>query len=103
VVHEGYATGENLLLVKDKLILQTWRASDWTKKDPDSTFMIYLEQKGKDTSLHMVHAHVPDEQAQSLRQGWHDFYWKPWKTYLKGEKKKLTRSISKKRDKVPTP
>lgn len=85
--YEEYATGENLLLIKDKLIMQTWRASDWAEKEPDSTFMIYLDQKGKDTTLHMVQAHVPDDLAESLGQGWHDFYWKPWRVYLKGRKK----------------
>src|SRR3972149_12205989 len=28
-VYDGYATGKNLKLVKDKTIVQTWRASDW--------------------------------------------------------------------------
>ena len=31
-VHNGYITGKNLHLVKDKLIVQTWRAQDWERK-----------------------------------------------------------------------
>ena len=81
--HGGYITGKNLQLIKDKLIVQTWRASDWSKSDIDSTFIINLEAKGKDTVLHAIHANLPDKHAASINKGWHDYYWKPWKEYLK--------------------
>src|ERR1039458_10340525 len=48
--HGGYIKGKNLHLVKDKTIVQTWRGSDWNESDPDSIFIINLEQKGKDRS-----------------------------------------------------
>lgn len=83
--HDGYITGENLHLVKDRLIVQSWRAQDWKKTDPDSIFMINFEQKGKDSFLHIVHANLPDEHAESINKGWHDFYWKPWKQVLAGK------------------
>src|ERR1700688_4854800 len=44
-VHGGYITGENLQLVKDELIVQTWRTMQWDKKEPDSIFIIHLERK----------------------------------------------------------
>ncbi|MFI5171428.1 MAG: SRPBCC domain-containing protein [Chitinophagales bacterium] len=81
---DGYITGKNLHLVKNKMIVQTWRANDWEKTDDDSIFIIYLEAKGKDTKLLMTHANVPDNQAKDLETGWFDYYWKPWKKYLKG-------------------
>jgi activator of HSP90 ATPase len=82
-VYDGYATGRNLQLIKDKLIVQSWRASDWTENDIDSTFVIRLEPKGKDVVVHATHANVPDNQAKSLDKGWHDYYWTPWKKFLK--------------------
>ncbi len=81
----GYISGKNLQLVKDKLIVQTWRAEDWDKSDIDSTFIINLEPKGKDVVLTAIHANVPDNQSDGLKSGWNDYYWKPWKKYLSGK------------------
>jgi len=70
----GYITGKNLQLVKNKLIVQTWRAQDWNKDDLDSTFIIALQPKGNDVVLQVVHANVPDEQAKEIDKGWYEFY-----------------------------
>jgi activator of HSP90 ATPase len=83
--HGGYITGENILLIKDQLIVQSWRTQEWDPKEPDSTFIIELEQKGKNVTLHMVHANVPDKHAASIDSGWHTHYWGPWKLYLAGK------------------
>src|SRR5262249_37089835 len=83
--HDGYITGKNLQLVKGKLIVQTWRASDWAKSDIDSTFIIHLEAKGKDVVLHAIHANLPDKHASSIDDGWYTYYWEPWKKYLSGK------------------
>jgi len=82
--HGGYITGQNLKLVKDNLIVQSWRGADWDKKDPDSTFIIHLEPKGNNVNLHAVHANVPDKQAEGIEKGWNTHYWEPWKLYLAG-------------------
>jgi activator of HSP90 ATPase len=87
--HGGYITGKSVYSVKDKIIVQTWRAMDWTPEDPDSVFTIMLEQNGKDTILHAIHSGVPDSKAEGIEKGWHDHYWKPWKQHLAG--KKITR------------
>jgi len=84
-VYDGYITGKNLKLVKDKLIVQTWRGKDWSTNDFDSTFIIALEEKGKDVVLHAVHTNVPDNQAKGIDKGWHEFYWEPWKKFLAGK------------------
>jgi activator of HSP90 ATPase len=81
----GYITGQNLKLVKDQLIVQSWRGKDWSKKDADSTFLIHLEPKGKNVVLHAVHTNIPDKQAEGIDKGWHTFYWEPWKQYLAGK------------------
>ncbi len=80
--HDGYCFGKNLQLVKDKLIVQSWRGSDWNKDDIDSTFILEFVQDGNDAVINMVHANVPDRHAAGIKTGWTDFYWKPWKTYL---------------------
>jgi activator of HSP90 ATPase len=82
--HNGYITGKNLQLIKDRLIVQSWRAQSWAADDVDSTFIIYLESQGRDTLLHAVHANLPDSAAVSIDSGWHKMYWEPWKLYLAG-------------------
>ena len=83
--HGGYITGKNLQLVKDRLIVQTWRAEGWDENDIDSTFIINLEQKGADVVLHVVHANLPDKHSGHIDKGWHDHYWNPWKQHLAGK------------------
>ena len=87
--HGDYIKGKNLHLIKNKLIVQSWRGLDWEKADIDSTFIINLEPKGNDVELLATHANVPDRHADHLAKGWQDFYWKPWKQHLTG--KKITR------------
>ena len=81
----GYITGQNLKMVKDSMIVQSWRGADWNKKDPDSTFMLHLEPKGKNVVLHVVHSNIPDKQADGIDKGWYTFYWDQWKRYLAGK------------------
>lgn len=83
--HGSYITGENLHLIKDKLIVQTWRAQGWDPGDADSVFMIYLEQKGKNVELHAVHSNLPDKHSDHIAKGWFDHYWNQWKLYLAGK------------------
>jgi len=81
-VYDGYAIGRNLHLIKNKLIVQSWRASDWDAGDIDSTFIILFEQKGKNVIVNVTHANLPDKQAASIDKGWYTWYWEPWKSYL---------------------
>lgn len=83
--HNGYINGENIQLVKNKLIVQTWRAEGWDKKNPDSIFVIHLEAKGKDTVLYAIHAGLPDKHFESINKGCHNHYWGPWKKWLSGK------------------
>ena len=80
--YDDYISGVNLKLIKDTLIVQSWRTSDWEEDEPDSTFMLYFETKGDDVTLHVVHSNIPDDDADNIDNGWHEFYWEPWKEML---------------------
>jgi len=86
--HDNYVTGKNLQLIKHKLIVQSWRASDWSQSDVDSTFILSFEQRGNDGIISMVHANVPDKHFAGIKKGWDDYYWKPWKKYFAERTKK---------------
>jgi activator of HSP90 ATPase len=87
--HGNYITGKNLQLIKDKRIVQTWRGMDWEKNEEDSILIISLQPTGKDVTLYMTHANVPDKHAGHLKKGWYSNYWNLWKQHLAG--KPLTR------------
>ena len=81
--YDDYISGKNLQLIPGKLIVQSWWASDWDANEPVSTFILLFEQKDNDAIIYMTHANIPEIQYNALKQGWNDFYWKPWKEYLK--------------------
>ena len=80
--HGGYIKGKNFQLTKGKHIVQSWRSADFKSGEPDSTFILKFEKKGNDALLHMVHANIPEAQFKGIKNGWNDYYWKPWKKYL---------------------
>ena len=82
---DGYITGKTFQLIKGKMIVQSWRSSEFRSSDLDSTFILQFEKKDNDTLLHMIHANVPDHQYKQVKRGWDDFYWKPWKKCLLGK------------------
>ena len=79
---DGYINGTTFQLITGKMIVQSWRSGDFKHGDLDSTFILQFEGKGKDTTVHMVHANVPDHAFAGIKKGWNDYYWKPWKKYL---------------------
>ncbi|MEO6167504.1 MAG: SRPBCC domain-containing protein, partial [Chitinophagales bacterium] len=82
---DDYITGKNLVLLKNKMIVQTWKAADWDEQEQDSIFILTFEQSSKDAILNMVHANLPDKHADSIKKGWTTYYWNPWKAYLTGK------------------
>jgi activator of HSP90 ATPase len=79
--YEGYIEGVNLELVPDEKIVQSWRGSDWPQGHYSrATFS--LQKAGNGTRLNFVQTEVPENQYDSISQGWHDYYWKPMKKML---------------------
>ncbi len=80
---DGYAQGENLELVEDKKIVQSWRAQEEGWPDgyySKATFVFKKTARG--TLLEFTHEGVPEEVAESISQGWKDYYWIPMKKLL---------------------
>ncbi len=76
-----YIQGVNLELVPNEKIVQSWRGSDW----PEGHFsraIFSLRTKGSGTRLTFTQTGVPEENHEEIRQGWHDYYWKPMKEML---------------------
>jgi activator of HSP90 ATPase len=70
----GHVTGRNVELVKDKRVVQAWRAKTW----PEGVFSIarfQLEADGRGTKLVFDHEAFPADMKEHLAKGWHANYW----------------------------
>ncbi len=78
----GYIQGTFEKLEQDKLIVQSWRTTEWPHGAGASRLEIALEDAGDGTELTMTHSEVPTSQAESYRQGWIDYYWTPLRAHF---------------------
>lgn len=79
--YDGYSEGVNVELVPDKKIVQKWRASDWPAGHYSlATFVLSKNKNG--TVLNFTQKDVPDNQYNSIKQGWIEFYWDKMKDFL---------------------
>ena len=79
---DGYIFGKTLEIESPRRIVQAWRTSEFPESAPDSRVDILFEEVKDGTKLTLVHSDMPEEQVESYRQGWEDFYFKPMKEYF---------------------
>jgi activator of HSP90 ATPase len=80
---DGYISGKFLELEKGKRIVQEWITTEWPKDFPPSRFELTFKETEGGTEISMIHSDVPQEQAEDIKEGWNEFYWKPLKEYFK--------------------
>jgi len=71
------------MVIPGQMIVQAWRATHWTKTDPDSILIIRFSRTKKGGRVDLVHVNVPDHDHAGVTKGWHQYYWKPWRAYRK--------------------
>ncbi|NUQ84116.1 MAG: SRPBCC domain-containing protein [Anaerolineales bacterium] len=79
---DGYISGLTLELTPDRRIVQAWRTTEFPGDAPDSRLEILLEEVEGGTKVTLTHRDMPNDQAESYRQGWEDFYFKPMREYF---------------------
>jgi len=79
---DGYIFGSTLALEPDSRIVQAWRTSEFADDDPDSLLEVDLKAVKGGTKVTFTHTKIPAGQADSYRQGWEDFYFKPMLAYF---------------------
>lgn len=79
---DGYISGKTLELEPPHRILQAWRTTEFPEDAPDSMVEILLKEVKGGTKITLKHRNMPEEQVDSYRQGWDDFYFKPMKEYF---------------------
>jgi activator of HSP90 ATPase len=78
---DGYISGKNLILEPNKRIVQSWRATDFPEKHPDSFIELVFEPKKTGTKVTLKHSGIPEGMGKDYKKGWKDFYFKPMKEY----------------------
>lgn len=79
---DGYIFGRTLELARNQRIVQAWRTSEFPDDAPDSRVEILFEEISGGTKVTLTHSDMPEDQVESYRQGWDDFYFKPMKSYF---------------------
>jgi activator of HSP90 ATPase len=70
--------GLNVELIKNKRIVQAWRAQNWPKGHYSiATFTLKPVKAG--TMLVFTHVGIPAKNARSINEGWKTHYWRPLK------------------------
>jgi activator of HSP90 ATPase len=80
--YDGYISGKNLILEPNKRIVQSWRATDFPDKHPDSFIEIVFDPKKAGTKVTLKHSGIPEGMGKDYKKGWKDFYFKPMKEYF---------------------
>lgn len=82
-INNGHLYGKILKLVKDKLIVLSWRSGVTTaEEDLDMIVILHFCQSNKNTIVELIHSLIPDEQRYEIYlKNWNERYWIPWKNY----------------------
>ena len=91
----GALTGTILQVAPNRLIVQSWRSTEFAKRDIDSTLILSFWPDGSGGRIELTHVNVPDSDFAGVSEGWSRYYWIPWRTHLEGS----SRSNSRKRAK----
>jgi uncharacterized protein YndB with AHSA1/START domain len=67
---EKYISGKNIKLVKDKMIVQEWKTSEWPEGYEPSILKISLKKEGEGTQVSMIQSRVrPHRSTNTTRAG----------------------------------
>jgi activator of HSP90 ATPase len=80
--------GRNLVIVPNRLIVQTWRSINFKASDLDSILVLEFSKAPGGAQLDMIHVNVPAQDHKGVTKGWPLYYWKPWKKYLAAKSKR---------------
>ena len=83
-----YIAGKNLELKPGKLIIQSWRTTEFPEDSKDSKLVLTMEEVAGGTKLTLAHSNIPASQGARYKDGWKEFYFTPMKKHFSERKKK---------------
>ena len=69
-------------MVPNRLIVQSWRSTQFARRDLDSTLVLSFWPAGKGGRIELSHVNVADGDFAGVSEGWAKYYWNPWRAYL---------------------
>lgn len=78
----GALSGKILHLVPNRLIVQSWRSTQFGKRDLDSTLILSFFARKHAARIELTHVNVADSDFAAVSEGWSKYYWIPWREYL---------------------
>ena len=81
----GALTGKILQLVPGRLIVQSWRSSEFGRRELDSTLVLTFWTNGRGGRVELTHVNVADSDFAGVSEGWAKYYFIPWRAYLEGK------------------
>jgi activator of HSP90 ATPase len=81
---DGALTGAILQIIRQRLVVQSWRSIRFHDGDPDSTLILAFIPEGTNGRIDLVHLDVPCHNYQNVVDGWETHYWRPWRRHLSG-------------------
>jgi activator of HSP90 ATPase len=78
----GALSGTILQILPNRLIVQSWRSTQFAKQDLDSTLVLSFWAKGRGARIELTHVNVADSDFAGVSEGWSKYYWIPWRAYL---------------------
>ncbi|MBP9180758.1 MAG: SRPBCC domain-containing protein [Bacteroidia bacterium] len=83
-IYDGYIAGKNIELIKNKKIVQLWRAEEpeWPEHHFSEVIFNFSDHKNFETLLTFEHRYVPEAVAKSIENGWVKYYWEPMKAWI---------------------
>jgi activator of HSP90 ATPase len=75
----GNLIGKNLLIIPNRMIVQSWRGNVWKNDDLDSILILVFSDTANGAQIEMVHAFTPGQFIEL----WDEIYWQPMKEFIK--------------------
>ena len=82
VAFGGALTGKILQVVPNRLIVQSWRSTEFGKRDLDSTLILTFRTHGRAGRIELTHVNVAERDFGGVSEGWAQYYFAPWRAYL---------------------
>jgi hypothetical protein len=74
----GNLNGENLLVVPNRMIVQSWRGNVWEENDLDSILTLVFTDTKTGAQIHMTHSCTPKQ----FKHLWKQVYWDRIKEFI---------------------
>lgn len=78
----GALSGTILQVTPKRLIVQSWRSTNFGKRDIDSTLVLTFLPQGGGGRIELTHVNVSEQDFGGVSDGWAKYYFVPWRAYL---------------------